>query len=324
MQFPIDTILASETDGTTIHKVPAFTALSSAVIASESKPDEGLDSSCVFANRTIDNDTCITGQYQILIVDDSKVVRKVTRKRVSQIFPEAIISEAISGEEAIDLALNQQYDLIFMDQYMGKGLHGDKTIEILRERDIDAYIIGVSGNDENKSHISGGADDFIQKPLPPQKVILQKLISRLPPPSCWKALIVDPEEGHAHTMKRKLHMIATAHFTTAEAAERRISVNICTVMEDAVMFFQKEWYDVVVMCGELEDKELTRIALLAREQGVNQNAVIMLNSSKESVTESENVPFDILLVEQLFIEDDIRKFLLAKLVGSKVKNARQS
>ena len=146
----------------------------------------------------------IAGAYKLLLVDDDKIVRKLLRRRFSKIFPHAIIDEADCGEKAIECTctksaptaeaqkeLSTTYDIIFIDHIMGEGLTGDQTIKKLRDNDIDSLIVGISGNSEEVSHISAGAEDFFQKPLPSQGAVIQRLVMKLPPPSGWRVLILD-------------------------------------------------------------------------------------------------------------------------------------
>ena len=137
---------------------------------------------------------CVTGKYHILIVDDDKVGRKFIRRRFQRLFPDAIVEEAVSGEEAVAKAKERDiaYDIITMDHFMAIGdMNGAETIKALREAKVDAVIIGISGNAKEGEHLSAGAENFLQKPIPSDTEILDMILAHLAPPNGWQVLIVD-------------------------------------------------------------------------------------------------------------------------------------
>ncbi len=155
-------------------------------------------------SKGTNNNSQISGSFKLLLVDDDKIVRKLLRRRILRIFPQATIDEVDCGEKAIEYTCSENmstaeepnnlittYDIIFIDHIMGEGLTGDLTIKRLRDNDVDSLIIGISGNSEEVSHISAGAEDFFQKPLPSQGDVIQRLVMKLPPPSLWKVLVLD-------------------------------------------------------------------------------------------------------------------------------------
>jgi len=114
-----------------------------------------------------------------LLVDDVKMIRTMFKRRISKfVAPNAEITEACNGEEAIETCSTSKFDVIAMDQHMeeaGGMLLGTDTILALRRKKIDSVIIGCSGNDNDLEFMEAGADWVIKKPTPPNAVILENL-----------------------------------------------------------------------------------------------------------------------------------------------------
>ena len=80
------------------------------------------------------------------------------------------IREASSGETALRLVDDEEFDLLFLDQYMSsaeKQLLGTETARKLRSKGVSETIIcGLSANDMGRPFIKAGADIFLMKPFP--------------------------------------------------------------------------------------------------------------------------------------------------------------
>jgi signal transduction histidine kinase len=127
---------------------------------------------------------------QILIVDDIKMNRKMTSRRFKKLVPNCTISEASTGEKAIDMCRQKVdtddcgttcFDVILVDNYMeGAGgiLHGTDVIHILRQELhlLDPIMIGCSGNALEDEFQAAGTDFVWGKPLPTDTEIVQQLV----------------------------------------------------------------------------------------------------------------------------------------------------
>jgi CheY-like chemotaxis protein len=69
----------------------------------------------------------------VLLVDDSRVARIMTRAAVESACPSHSILEASSGEEALDIAAKSAPDFVLMDVNM-PGMGGLVAARLLRER----------------------------------------------------------------------------------------------------------------------------------------------------------------------------------------------
>ncbi|KAI2493739.1 PAS fold [Fragilaria crotonensis] len=116
-----------------------------------------------------------------LIVDDLSINRRMLKRRLSQkIAPNCTITEACTGEEALEICANSNFDVIVVDQYMeeaGGVMHGTQVVREMRRLKNDAIIIGSSGNELNSQFIEAGADWTWQKPIPANAEIINELRS---------------------------------------------------------------------------------------------------------------------------------------------------
>ena len=121
---------------------------------------------------------------RLLIVDDNEVNLLVT-KGLLDIY-EMQTDLAKSGKEAIQMILEQEYDLVFMDHMM-PGLDGVDTTKIIRDLDGGRYktlpIIALTANvmSEVKEEFRNAVmDDFLGKPIDPVELdhILHKWIKK--------------------------------------------------------------------------------------------------------------------------------------------------
>ncbi len=104
---------------------------------------------------------------KVLVTDDEEVIRTLERHVLEELGHEVI--EADNAERAINLARDQQPDLILLDIMM-PGLTGIQACEILRgdKRTADIRILVVSGLEPTRAleeSIIVGADDFLSKPI---------------------------------------------------------------------------------------------------------------------------------------------------------------
>ncbi|ACU89924.1 sigma-54-dependent transcriptional regulator [Desulfomicrobium baculatum] len=101
----------------------------------------------------------------ILIIDDEKDIRLSLRG----IFEDENwqVTEAGTGTEGLGLALDGDFDLIFLDIWM-PGMDGMAVLCSLREKGVDTPVIMISGHGNIETAVTAlknGAFDFIEKPL---------------------------------------------------------------------------------------------------------------------------------------------------------------
>ena len=112
-----------------------------------------------------------------LIVDDSKVIRKVARRILEDFDLE--IEEAGNGQEALDIVSDRVPDVIFLDWNM-PVMGGMEFLQSLRARNDDprpTVIFCTTENDMThiRAAMDAGADEYIMKPFD-RDIIETKLI----------------------------------------------------------------------------------------------------------------------------------------------------
>src|SRR5881628_2216326 len=108
----------------------------------------------------------------ILIVDDEPGVRTSLSGVLRD---EGYTVEAVSsGEECLDRVARSAVDLIVLDVWL-PGMDGLATLGRLRERQVDAQVVLISGHGNIESAVRAikmGAFDFVEKPLSLEKTVL--------------------------------------------------------------------------------------------------------------------------------------------------------
>ena len=108
----------------------------------------------------------------ILVVDDEPGVRSSVGGVLRD---EGFEVDAVgTGEECLERATGATYDVIVLDIWL-PGLDGLTTLKRLREREVDAQVVIISGHGNIESAVRAikmGAFDFIEKPLSLEKTVL--------------------------------------------------------------------------------------------------------------------------------------------------------
>ena len=110
---------------------------------------------------------------RILIADDEPSVRSLVKRILDQNYT---VLEATDGEEAVNMALNQEPDLVLMDILMPKmdGLTACYAIKMNHAtKEIPVVMLTALGYDLNKrlSQDIMGAHGYITKPFNPQDLL---------------------------------------------------------------------------------------------------------------------------------------------------------
>src|SRR5438477_11537720 len=108
----------------------------------------------------------------ILVVDDEPGVRSSLSGVLSD---EGYTVDAVStGEECLERLTRASVDLIILDVWL-PGMDGLATLARLRERQVDAQVVLISGHGNIESAVRAikmGAFDFVEKPLSLEKTVL--------------------------------------------------------------------------------------------------------------------------------------------------------
>ncbi|MBQ9605930.1 MAG: response regulator [Lachnospiraceae bacterium] len=139
----------------------------------DDSPIGDFESSMRSANEKYHHEGAFTApDARVLVVDDNAMNRKVFRSllKITQIQ----VSEAGGGAEALELAENEAYDIVFMDHMM-PDMDGVETMKRMRKISgydkIPIYVLtanAVTGAKEQ--YLEAGFDGFISKPIVSEKL----------------------------------------------------------------------------------------------------------------------------------------------------------
>ncbi|WP_101844125.1 response regulator transcription factor [Halobacillus sp. Marseille-P3879] len=111
-------------------------------------------------------------EAKILVVDDEDRIRRLIKMYLER--ENYVIDEAEDGHEALNKALNEDYDVILLDIMM-PGKDGVEVCKELREKKATPVIM-LTAKGEEANRVQGfevGTDDYIVKPFSPREVVLR-------------------------------------------------------------------------------------------------------------------------------------------------------
>ncbi|WP_338470133.1 response regulator transcription factor [Niallia sp. XMNu-256] len=109
---------------------------------------------------------------KILVVDDEERIRRLLKMYLER--ENYVIEEAEDGNEALSMALANDYDVILLDLMM-PGKDGIEVCRELREKKSTPVIM-LTAKGEEVNRVQGfevGTDDYIVKPFSPREVVLR-------------------------------------------------------------------------------------------------------------------------------------------------------
>ena len=107
---------------------------------------------------------------RILIVDDEEPARSELNYEIEKILQEAVIEEASSGGEALQMAVQKKYDVVFVDVQM-TDIEGTVIARTLKKIDSEVQIIMATAyEDYAVEAFDIDVTDYILKPFDPSRV----------------------------------------------------------------------------------------------------------------------------------------------------------
>ena len=107
---------------------------------------------------------------KILIVDDEAKIREVIREYAE--FNHYETGEAEDGMQAVNMCLNDHYDLVIMDIMMPKLDGYSACKEIRKDKDIPIIMLSARGEEYDKLFgFELGIDDYVVKPFSPKELM---------------------------------------------------------------------------------------------------------------------------------------------------------
>ena len=155
----------------------------------------------------------------VLIVEDEPAL--VTMLRYNLESEGYRVSEAVDGEEAILLVIEEPPDLILLD-WMLPSLSGIEVCRRIRRnesaRDVPIIILTARGEDSDRVRgLDSGADDYITKPSSPRELMARvRAVLRRSQPSDHERLVygdieMDLARHRVHRSGRDLHLGPTEY-----------------------------------------------------------------------------------------------------------------
>jgi two-component system response regulator MprA len=153
----------------------------------------------------------------VIVVDDEYPLRAALRRALAL---EGIgVTEAASGEEAIDLMRDRSWDAMVLDVLM-PGLSGLEVCERLRAAGERIPILMLTARETVADRVRGleaGADDYLVKPFALEELLARlRALQRRNAPSDeedetirFEGLVLDPLRYEARVGERELELTQT-------------------------------------------------------------------------------------------------------------------
>jgi CheY-like chemotaxis protein len=101
----------------------------------------------------------------VLLVDDAEINRLLIHRVLSK--QGMLVSMAVNGQEAVDMALAKNYDVILMDIQM-PIMDGRTATQTLREKGYVLPIIALTAHamkEDRDRCLAAGCNDYLTKPV---------------------------------------------------------------------------------------------------------------------------------------------------------------
>jgi len=107
---------------------------------------------------------------KVLIIEDEVEINRFLKKALEA--ESFVVDSAFDGEEGLNMALFNTYDVILLDLHLPK-LHGVEVAKRIREKhsSISIIILSVASECKEKVDMLSICDDYITKPFSLQEVI---------------------------------------------------------------------------------------------------------------------------------------------------------
>jgi len=161
------------------------------------------------------------------------------------------VTIAQDGKEAADKALNQTFDLIFMDIQI-PGMNGYEVTKVLRRKGITTPIVALTAHamkGDDKKCISAGCDDYLAKPIR-RKKLFETIRKYLPLES--EALSAEADSGTV--------IIDGTDQSYSDSKSQTIEASTQQNNEDVV-----DWASIAKICDD--ENMINRLAKTILENG---------------------------------------------------------
>ena len=108
----------------------------------------------------------------VLVVDDSLFMREMIKETLEEAGYE-IVGEAENGEDAIELALELEPQIVTLDNVL-PDINGTEVLKVYKEEGVKASVLMISAVGQEgviNEGLSLGAKNYIVKPFTPEQLI---------------------------------------------------------------------------------------------------------------------------------------------------------
>ncbi|MGD8639648.1 MAG: response regulator, partial [Gammaproteobacteria bacterium] len=115
------------------------------------------------SNDTNGEHTLLMGR--VLLAEDNEDNQQLLTMHLEKMG--ATVKTVGNGNLAVDEALNNDYDLVYMDMQM-PVMDGEQAVKLLRKRNYSGTIVALTANamkKDQEKYLSAGCDDFVSKPV---------------------------------------------------------------------------------------------------------------------------------------------------------------
>jgi DNA-binding response OmpR family regulator len=109
---------------------------------------------------------------KVLIVDDRPLILTLLEHILESLKSQGVeLTAAASGKEGLARALDEHFDLIFLDVRM-PDLSGHEVCRRIKAADSETYVILLTGEEEDEGHgAETRADEHVTKPFHPDYIL---------------------------------------------------------------------------------------------------------------------------------------------------------
>lgn len=228
---------------------------------------------------------------RILFIDDEEIVLRSCRRIFAGADYE--IDTALSGEEGLSKAINQDYDLVVTDLKM-PGIGGMEVLTRLRKVRPDTTVIiftGYASVDTAREALKNGAFDYIPKPFTPEE-IREVIKNALEARAGKQRTMLDLMAIVSHELKSPVSALHTTASTLYKGYFGQLSPEQMKILET-----------IIRNCEYLED--IIRSYLDLSRMELNQ-----LDSFKEEIYFVKDVVEDVLTLPE--IADNTKKMAMVR------------
>jgi len=108
----------------------------------------------------------------VLVVDDSLFMREMIKETLEEAGYE-IVGEAENGEDAIELALELEPQIVTLDNVL-PDINGTEVLKVFKEEGVKSSVLMISAVGQEgviNEGLSLGAKNYIVKPFTPEQLI---------------------------------------------------------------------------------------------------------------------------------------------------------